>query len=84
LSVMKMLVGGRAGAVASVACASSGCAERAAKATGQLDRLHLWPDHEALSRKSVINAQDDPAGYLKWLHEYWNRVSEWPGKTQRK
>jgi DNA repair photolyase len=59
-------------------------AERAAKETGQLDRLHLWPDHEALSRKSVVNAQDDPAGYLKWLRGYWNRVSEWPGKTQRK
>lgn len=56
-------------------------AERAAKATGQLDRLHLWPDYEALSRKSVVNAQDDPAGYLKWLRGYWKRVSEWPGKT---
>ena len=59
-------------------------AERAAKATGQLDRLHLWPDHEALSRRSVANAQDDPVGYLKWLRGYWQRVSEWPGKTQRK
>lgn len=59
-------------------------AERAAKATGQIDRLHLWPDHQALSRRSVANAQDDPAGYLEWLRGYWNRVSEWPGKTQRK
>jgi DNA repair photolyase len=59
-------------------------AERAAKVTGQFDRLHLWPDHEALGRKSVANAQDDPAGYLQWLRGYWKRVSEWPGKTQRK
>lgn len=59
-------------------------AEKAAKATGQIKRLHLWPDHEALSRRSVANTQDDPAGYLKWLRGYWKRVSEWPGKTQRK
>jgi len=59
-------------------------AERAAKATGQLDRLHLWPDHEALSRKSVAMTQDDPDAYLRWLQGYWNRVSEWPGKSRRK
>jgi DNA repair photolyase len=59
-------------------------AEKAAKVTGQIDRLHLWPDHEALSRRSVANTQNDPTGYLKWLRGYWNRVSEWPGKTQRK
>ena len=59
-------------------------AERAAKATGQLDRLHLWPDHEVLSRKSVVKTQEDPEAYLKWLWGYWNRVSEWPGKTKRK
>ena len=59
-------------------------AERAAKATGQLNRLHLWPDHKALSRKSVAKTQPDPAAYMKWLWSYWNRVSEWPGKTRRK
>jgi DNA repair photolyase len=59
-------------------------AERAAKATGQLDRLHLWPDHEALSLKSVAKTQKDPEAYLKWLWGYWNRVSEWPGKTTSK
>ena len=59
-------------------------AERAAKATGQIDCLHIWPDHEALSRRSVANAQDDPAAYLKWLRGYWKRVSEWPGKSTRK
>jgi len=59
-------------------------AERAAKATGQLDRLHLWPDHDDLSRKSVVDAQPDPAAYLAWLQSYWKRISEWPGKTKLK
>jgi hypothetical protein len=59
-------------------------AERAAKATGQLDRLHLWPDHKALSRKSVADAQPDPAAYRMWVKSYWSRISEWPGQTMRK
>ena len=59
-------------------------AERAAKVTGQLDRLHLWPDHRSLSAAKVVKAQDDPVAYLKWLWSYWDRVSEWPGKTKLK
>ena len=59
-------------------------AERAAKAAGLLDRLHLWPDHEALGSKAVVARQPDPDAYLKWLSGYWNRVSEWPGKAGRK
>ena len=59
-------------------------AERAAKVTRRLDRLHLWPDHEALSRKSVAMTQENPQAYLKWLRGYWNRVSEGPRKTTRK
>jgi hypothetical protein len=59
-------------------------AERAAKATGQPDRLHLWPDHEALNSRAVVKEQPDPKAYLAWLQGYWNRVSEWPGKTKRK
>ena len=59
-------------------------AERAAKATGQLDRLHLWPDHQALGAARVVKAQEDPEAYLKWLRSYWSRVSEWPGKAKRK
>ena len=57
-------------------------AERAAKAAGLLDRLHLWPDHEALGSKAVVAGQPDPDAYLKWLQGYWNRVSEWPGKEK--
>ena len=59
-------------------------AERAAKAAVLLDRLHLWPDHEALGSKVAVARQPDPDAYLKWLSGYWNGVSEWPGKTGRK
>jgi DNA repair photolyase len=55
-------------------------AERAAEEAGIMDRLHLWPDHEALGKKSVVESQEDPAAYVQWLESYWNRVSEWPGK----
>ncbi|MGB6222604.1 SPL family radical SAM protein [Haloferula sp.] len=55
-------------------------AEKAAKATRQLDRLHLWPDHEALGSKKAIRTQPDPEAYAAWLQSYWDRVSEWPGK----
>lgn len=54
-------------------------AERAAEVAGISDRLHLWPDHEGLSLKSVIERQPDPEAYLRWLRQWWNRVSEWPG-----
>lgn len=59
-------------------------AERAAKATGQLDRLHLWPDHQALSSKKVAKSQPDSDAYLEWLGGHWNRISEWPGKKKSK
>ena len=56
-------------------------AERAAKEAGVFDRLHLWPDHRALGSQAVLRRQSDPHAYLKWLNSYWNRISEWPGKT---
>jgi DNA repair photolyase len=56
-------------------------AERAAGVAGLSERLHLWPDHEALSRESVINRQPDPIAYVAWLRCWWDRVSEWPGKN---
>ena len=56
-------------------------AERAAKAAGVADCLHLWPDHDALGSKAVVGMQPDRAAYLQWLEGWWNRVSEWPGKT---
>ena len=42
-------------------------AERAAREAGVLDRLHLWPDHNALTSKPVIKDQANPTGYLNWL-----------------
>jgi DNA repair photolyase len=56
-------------------------AERDAEVAGISDRLHLWPDHEELSRKSVIERQPAPTAYLVWLRRWWDRVSEWPGKN---
>jgi len=55
-------------------------AERAANTAGISARLHLWPDHEGLSLKSVIERQPDPEAYLSWLRSWWSRVSEWPGR----
>lgn len=62
-------------------------AERAAEAAGVRDRLHLWPDHDALGSVAVRNAQtkvwNHPSGksYPEWLDHWWNRISEWPGKA---
>lgn len=56
-------------------------AERAAKETDQLERLHLWPDFKAMGGKRARNLQSDPAAYLQWLQGYWDRISEWPGKS---
>lgn len=55
-------------------------AERAAGVADISERLHLWPDHEALGRDSVISRQPDPEAYLAWLRRWWDRVSEWPGR----
>lgn len=53
-------------------------AEHAAMEVGIFDRLHLWPDHQALGSKSVVRAQPNQKAYLSWLASYWGRVSEWP------
>lgn len=57
-------------------------AELTAEVAGISERLHLWPDHEGLTLKSVVERQPDPEAYLAWLRRWWNRVSEWPGKTE--
>jgi DNA repair photolyase len=56
-------------------------AERAAAEVGLADRLHLWPD-KALGSKKVVARQSDPETYNAWLHHWWGRISEWPGKTE--
>lgn len=64
-------------------------AERAAEAVGLSDRLHLWPDHDALGAAKVVKAQskdwNHPSGmtYTQWLESWWNRISEWPGKNAK-
>lgn len=52
----------------------------AAKALGVQDRLHLSPD-KALGHPDIVNAQKDPAAYLRWLNQCWSRVSAWPVGT---
>lgn len=42
--------------------------ENLALELGVLPRLHLWPDQALKKRVAGVN-------------QYWNRVSEWPGKT---
>jgi DNA repair photolyase len=44
---------------------------------GISDRLHLWPDKSLGSQRTVAKMQN-PRKYLKRLHHWWNRVSEWP------
>ena len=56
-------------------------AERAAAEAGVQDRLHLWPDHQALATRAVLKRQSDPHGHVEWLSGYWNRIREWPGKV---
>jgi DNA repair photolyase len=56
-------------------------AERAAEKADLSERFHLWPDHQALGRNSVINRQPDPEAFRAWLRRWWDRVSEWPDKT---
>jgi len=57
-------------------------AERAAEAAGFSDRLHLWPDHDALGSKHVVKTQPNPEAYVRWLEGWWKRISEWPGRQQ--
>jgi DNA repair photolyase len=47
------------------------------KEIGISDRLHLWPD-KSLGSKSVVRGMPNPRKYLKRLHHWWDRVSEWP------
>ncbi len=41
------------------------------------DRLHLWPD-KSLGSQVLAQKMPNPRKYLKRLHHWWNRVSEWP------
>jgi DNA repair photolyase len=55
-------------------------AEEVAWTTGLHDKLHLWPD-SSLETQTVLRTLDDPVAHLRWLHKWWGRISEWPGKA---
>lgn len=44
---------------------------------GMTEHLHLWPD-KTLGSKWALKRAADPEAHLKWLHHWWNRISEWP------
>jgi DNA repair photolyase len=54
-------------------------AEKIAKDCGLLHCLHLWPDKSLGSRRAMASAPD-PDAYCVWLNQWWQRISEWPGK----
>lgn len=55
-------------------------AELAAEEAGVRAKLHLWPD-KALGSKAVVQRQSNVHDYTSWLQRCWERISEWPGKS---
>jgi DNA repair photolyase len=51
--------------------------ERLAGEIGIADRLHLWPD-KCLGGAGAANRTSKPKEHLRWLGQWWNRISEWP------
>ncbi len=51
--------------------------ERLADELGLADRLHLWPD-KSLGNVGVVNRMPKPKEHLRWLRQWWERISEWP------
>jgi len=51
--------------------------ERVATELGLGERLHLWPDPELGSKKSLLR-EAHPKEFQEWLNRYWHRISEWP------
>lgn len=61
--------------------------EISAVKSNMFDRLHLWPDSSLGSKSAINQVVEDLCEFglsvdsqTKWLHSWWNRVSEWPGK----
>jgi len=48
-----------------------------ARELGIENRLHLWPD-KSLGSTSLAARMPNPGIYLKRLHHWWQRLSEWP------
>jgi DNA repair photolyase len=55
--------------------------ERIATKFGLGEQLHLWPDKSFGTKRSLSRFQN-PATHLVWLQKCWDRVSEWPGKSE--
>jgi hypothetical protein len=51
--------------------------ERIADDAGLGAQLHLWPD-KALGGARMLACSSDPERQLRWLQQWWNRISEWP------
>ena len=51
--------------------------ERLAAELGLTGRLHLWPD-KSLGNVGVANRMPKPKEHLRWLRQWWERISEWP------
>jgi hypothetical protein len=59
------------------AIASLQTVQRLAAELGVVDRLHSWPD-KSIGSQVVLRHVAQPASFLAWLHQCWNRNSEWP------
>ena len=51
--------------------------ERLAGELGLADRLHLWPD-KSFGNLGMANRMPKPKEHLRWLRQWWDRISEWP------
>lgn len=51
--------------------------ERVAGELNIADRLHLWPD-KSLGNSGVTHRMPKPKEHLRWLGNWWERISEWP------
>jgi DNA repair photolyase len=51
--------------------------ERLAGEIGIADRLHLWPD-KCLGGAGAASRTARPKEHLRWLGQWWSRISEWP------
>jgi DNA repair photolyase len=48
-----------------------------AQKIGIADRVHSWPD-KSLGTSTVAHSMPNPTDHMKFIHQCWNRVSEWP------
>jgi DNA repair photolyase len=56
--------------------------ERLAGQLGLSCRLHLWPD-KSLGNPKAANRMPKPQEHLRWLRNWWERISAWPTSEQK-